>query len=109
MAFDKANPSEIKQLLASIVSEVELDFDHKRMKNGRHRNTFTDGKIYLRPNADGGEGFQDKDSSPLGTTGTMLRTRQTWWHRGFRKIIGATRRHYFTSLSRLSTASVAAS
>ena len=66
---------ETKQLLASLVSKVELNFDHERME-GRYRNDFRDGRIFLRPDAGGGEGFQDPDSTHLRGIRTFFRTRE---------------------------------
>ena len=51
-AFSKAKPEDIRELLESIVSKVELRFDHEQSKGGRTRSTFRDGTIYVRPDAD---------------------------------------------------------
>ena len=50
-AFSKAKPEGIRELLESIVSKVELRFDHEQSKGGRTRSTFRDGTIYVRPDA----------------------------------------------------------
>ena len=53
-AFSKAKPEDTRELLASFVSKVELHFDHRPTENGRHRNTFSHGRIYVRPDVGGG-------------------------------------------------------
>ena len=65
-ALSKARPEDTKGLLSAIVSKIELHFDHKPTKNGRTRNTFSHGTIYLRPDSAGGE-RSDGNSSGLST------------------------------------------
>jgi len=50
-ALAKTRPEETKELLSSIVSKIELNYDHHETENGRTRNTFRDGTIYVRPDA----------------------------------------------------------
>ena len=53
-ALNKAKPEDTKQLLASIVTKIELFYEHEETNNGRQSSTFTHGIIYVRPNASGG-------------------------------------------------------
>ena len=45
----KARPEETRELLSSIVSRIELRFDHKKTASGRTKDTFRDGVIHLNP------------------------------------------------------------
>ena len=51
-ALAKARPEETKELLSSIVSKIELNFEHKPIS--RRRNVLTSGTIYLCPTAGDG-------------------------------------------------------
>jgi len=72
-ALSKAGPGDTRDLLSSIVSKIELNFEHKPTEGGRTRNTFTHGTIYLRPDSAGGEGSQP-NSTPLSTTRPFSRS-----------------------------------
>ena len=50
-ALTRAKPEESKELLASIVTKIELRYNHEKTENGRYKNTFRDGTIYVRPDA----------------------------------------------------------
>ena len=65
-ALSEARPEDTKDLLSSIVSKIELHFDHEPTKNGRTRNTFSHGTVYVRPDSAGGE-RSDSNSSGLST------------------------------------------
>lgn len=67
-ALSKARPEDSRELLASIVTKIELFFDHEKTEGGRTRNEFSHGKIYVRPNAGESRGVDPK-STPLSTTG----------------------------------------
>ena len=82
-ALSKAGPGDTRELLSSIVSKIELHFDHEPTKGGRTRNTFTHGMIYLRPDSAGGE-RSEPNSTPLRKLGPKSRTgrrrsRQLYW------------------------------
>jgi hypothetical protein len=47
----KAKPENTRELLSSIVSKIELHFDHEETAAGRKTSVFTHGTIYLRPDA----------------------------------------------------------
>ena len=64
-AFNKAKPEDTRELISSIVSKIELHYDHEEMDGGRMRNTFSHGTIYVRP-ASG-------NSAQLITKGPVLR------------------------------------
>ena len=63
-ALAKARPEETKELLSSIVSKIELNFEHKPIS--RRRNVFTSGTIYLRQDA--------ADGPIMNTTGSFAGT-----------------------------------
>ena len=71
-ALSKAGPGDTRELLSSIVSKVELHFDHKATEGGQNRNTFSHGTIYLRPDAAGGE-RSDPNSTRLSRKGPFSR------------------------------------
>ena len=47
-AFQDAEPGEIRELVAPLVSKIEMHFDHVRVGKV-HRNPFTHGTIFVRP------------------------------------------------------------
>lgn len=47
-AFDEAEPEDLRELIRSLVSKVELQFTHKQ-HGSQTRNTFSHGKIFVRP------------------------------------------------------------
>ena len=47
-AFQDAEPGEVRELVAPLVSKIELHFDHVRVGKV-HRNPFTHGTIFVRP------------------------------------------------------------
>ncbi len=65
--FEDADPSNVRELLSSVVSKIELHYSHEH--NGkRERNTFQRGTIFLRP---------DPARSQLFTTATSFSGRPT--------------------------------
>jgi DNA invertase Pin-like site-specific DNA recombinase len=70
-ALRKASPENTRELLASIVSRIELHFDHKPAAGGRHKNTFREGTIYLRPDA-GEVRSSEPKSSHMSTKGSFV-------------------------------------
>lgn len=62
-ALQKAEPEDTKELLASIVTKIELFYDHEETENGRKTSEFSHGVIYLRPDA--GEGWATDPKSPI--------------------------------------------
>ena len=50
-ALNKAKPVDTRALLASIVTKIELFYDHKESESGRKTSEFTHGLIYVRPDA----------------------------------------------------------
>lgn len=50
-ALAEAGPEETKELLSSLVSKVELFFDHQDSGGGQKTSVFTHGRIYTRPGA----------------------------------------------------------
>jgi hypothetical protein len=62
-ALDKAKPNDTKALLASIVTKIELFYDHKETDSGRKTSEFTHGLIYVRPDANEARSADPK--SPL--------------------------------------------
>jgi hypothetical protein len=62
-ALRTAQPEDTRELLGSIVSKIELHFDHEPTENGRHRNTFSHGRIFVRPDA--GSGAETDPKSTL--------------------------------------------
>ena len=62
-ALQKAEPDDTKELLASIVTRIELFYYHEGTDEGRKTSTFTHGVIYLRPDA--GEGCATDPKSPI--------------------------------------------
>jgi len=69
-ALERARPEDSRELLSSIVSRIELHFDHEETEGGRHRNTFSHGTIYVRPDA--GSGAEtDPNSTQLSNIGPM--------------------------------------
>ena len=47
-AFQDAEPAEVRELLAPLVSKMELHFDHER-QGKLERNPFKHGTIFVRP------------------------------------------------------------
>ena len=78
-ALGNAKPEDTKELLASIVTKIELYYDHKESESGRKTSEFTHGLIYVRPDAneDRSTGttspLMSKKGSFLGTCGLALR------------------------------------
>ena len=70
-AFSKARPEDIQELIGSIVSKIELHFDHEATEGGRQRSTFSHGTIYVRPDAGSGA-ESDPKSSLMTTNGPFL-------------------------------------
>lgn len=66
-ALRKAKPEETRELLASIVSRIELHFDHQETGEGRIGSSFSHGTIYLRPDAGGGRAV-DPESTHMSKT-----------------------------------------
>ena len=62
-ALNKAKPVDTRALLASIVTKIELFYDHKESESGRETSTFTHGLIYVRPDA--GDARSAGTKSPL--------------------------------------------
>jgi site-specific DNA recombinase len=62
-ALEAAKPEDTKELLGSIVTKIELFYDHEETEAGRQTSTFTHGLIYLRPDA--GEGWGTDPNSTL--------------------------------------------
>jgi len=48
-AFSKARPEDTKELLTSVVSKIELHYDHGETESGRSTSRFTHGTIFVRP------------------------------------------------------------
>ena len=63
-AFMDVDPKDARQLIGSLVSRIELHFDHSTTKGGRRRSTFKHGTIYVRPDA-GEARASDPNSSHL--------------------------------------------
>jgi len=61
-AFSKARPKDTKELLSSIVSRIELHYDHAAGETGRSASTFTHGTIYVRPAVKGSTQLINKRS-----------------------------------------------
>ena len=70
-ALSKAEPEDTKELLASIVTKIELYFDHEETENGRTINEFSHGKIYVRPDA-GEARSTDPKSTHMNTIGWLF-------------------------------------
>jgi len=65
-ALRRAKPEDSRKLLSSIVTKVELHFDHEPTEGGRCRNPFSYGTIYIRPDAGEGRGTEpDSDNAHL--------------------------------------------
>ena len=62
-ALEAAKPEDTRKLLSSIVTKIELFYDHEETEAGRQTSTFTHGLIYLRPDA--GEGWGTDPNSTL--------------------------------------------
>jgi len=62
-ALGNAKPEDTKELLASIVTKIELYYDHKESESGRKTSEFTHGLIYVRPDAN--EDRSTGTTSPL--------------------------------------------
>jgi len=72
-ALETAKPEDTRELLTRLVSRVELHFDHEPIEGGRSRNTFSHGKIYVRPDA--GSGAEtDPKSTDMNTIGPYFET-----------------------------------
>ena len=50
-ALKRAKPEDTRELLASIVTKIELFYEHDEKDNGRKTSTFSHGIVYLRPDA----------------------------------------------------------
>ena len=61
-ALGEAKPEDTKELLSSIVTKIELFYDHEDGSNGRKTSTFTHGLIYVRPDAGAGRGTDPKST-----------------------------------------------
>jgi hypothetical protein len=75
-AFRDAEPEDIRELLASIVTRIELHFTHETRAGGREQNVFAYGTIHIRPDA-GESRSSDPASSHLNTNGLPFDTRTT--------------------------------
>ena len=62
-ALGKAKPEDTKELLSSIVTKIELFYDHTETLGGRKKSEFTHGIVYLRPDA--GEGRSANPNSSI--------------------------------------------
>ena len=71
-ALNRAKPEDTKELLGSIVSKIELYFDHQETKAGRKTSKFSHGLIYIRPDA--GEARAAQPGSSKSTTLNNNRT-----------------------------------
>ena len=74
-AFKRAKPEDTRELLSSIVTRIELRFDHEETGSGRHTSTFRDGTIYLRPDAGEARSSNPK-STQLSKIGPVLERRE---------------------------------
>jgi DNA invertase Pin-like site-specific DNA recombinase len=50
-AFRDAEPEDVRELLVSIVTRIELHFTHETTSGGREQNVFAYGTIHIRPDA----------------------------------------------------------
>ncbi len=64
-----------REMLSSIVTRIELRFDHEETGSGRHTSTFRDGTIYLRPDAGEARSSNPK-STQLSKIGPVLERRE---------------------------------
>ena len=70
-AFSEARPEDTKELLSSVVSRIELHYDHTAGETGRSASTFTHGTIYVRPAV--------KGSTLLSNKGSLSELRASCW------------------------------
>jgi len=61
-AFSKARPEDTKELLSSVISRIDLHYDHTAGETGRSASTFTHGTIYVRPAVNGSTQLINKRS-----------------------------------------------
>ncbi len=73
-AFRDAEPEDIRELLSSIVTRIELHFNHETTSGGREQNVFAYGTIHVRPDA-GEVRSTGTDSSHLITNRSFLDAR----------------------------------
>ena len=73
-----APTEDTKELLSSIVTKIELHFDHEETVAGRKTSVFSHGTIYVRPDA-GEARSTDPKSTQLTNKGPVLT--QVFWHR----------------------------
>ncbi|MDA1052440.1 MAG: recombinase family protein, partial [Planctomycetota bacterium] len=57
-ALERAKPEDTRDLLSSIVSKIELFYDHEETAGGRKTSEFSHGLIHLRPTAGEARGTQ---------------------------------------------------
>jgi hypothetical protein len=69
-AFREADPADTKELLGSLVTRIELYFDHETTSGTRERNVFSHGTIFVRPDA-GQARSTDPNSSHMITNGSF--------------------------------------
>lgn len=70
-ALRQAGPAETKEILNSLVTKIELYFQHEQTDGGRERNEFAHGKIFIRPDAGGALGGDPK-SAHMNTIGSFF-------------------------------------
>ena len=68
-ALSKARPEDSKELLASIVSKIELHFEPG---SGRQKRAFSHGTVYLRPDAGGAMGSSPSEVTSLSKLGSFI-------------------------------------
>ena len=79
-AFNEARPEDRKELLSTVVSRIELNFDHGETKAGRKTSVFSHGTIYVKPDAGAGavglngSGSNCSKSTQLIKTGPLSET-----------------------------------
>ena len=74
-ALNKARPEDSKELLASIVTKIELFYDHGETGAGRKTSIFSHGVIYLRPDAGESRGRDSAKSTHLSNTRPFTQSR----------------------------------
>ncbi len=69
-ALRDASPEDTKELLSSIVTKIELSFDHEETAGGRKTSVFSHGTIWVRPDAGAGRS-SGSNSTHLTTIGPI--------------------------------------
>jgi hypothetical protein len=70
-AFREADPADTRKLLGSLVTRIELCFDHDTTSGGREKNVFSHGTIFVRPDAEQVRSTDPKSSHMI-TNGSCL-------------------------------------